>query len=118
LDFIFTTFILLRSLSKNIEIKFSKKSLGQLNDKSLPKYSILCPLYKEANVLPDFVKAINNLDWPKDKLDVILLLEENDKETQKAAENLSDQSHFRVLVVPHSLPKTRSDATEKSIHWF
>ena len=110
LDFIFTTFILLRSLSKNIEIKFSKKSLGQLNDKSLPKYSILCPLYKEANVLPDFVKAINNLDWPKDKLDVILLLEENDKETQKAAENLSDQSHFRVLVVPHSLPKTKPKA--------
>jgi hypothetical protein len=33
----------------------------------------LCPLFKEPQVLPQFIKAMQNLDYPKDKLQILLL---------------------------------------------
>jgi hypothetical protein len=29
-----------------------------------PAYTVLCPLYREANVVPDLVAALNALDYP------------------------------------------------------
>ncbi len=44
-------------------------------------YTIFCPLYKEWQVVPQFIKAMSNLDYPKEKLQILFLLEENDAET-------------------------------------
>jgi len=110
LDVLFSLFILLKSLHFPPEIKTDLKGLKRLSDKSLPVYSILCPLYKEAEILPHFLEAIDAIDWPKDKLDVILLLEEDDRQTQKAAENIELPSYVRTLIVPHSQPKTKPKA--------
>ena len=44
-------------------------------DALLPVYTILVPLYREAAVLRQLTDAIQRLDWPKEKLDVRLLLE-------------------------------------------
>ena len=76
----------------------------------MPVYSILCPLYKEAEVLPIFLKAIGEIDWPKDKLDVILLLEQDDIKTIEAAKSMDLPPYARTLIVPHSLPKTKPKA--------
>ncbi|QQS39497.1 glycosyltransferase [Candidatus Woesebacteria bacterium] len=110
LDLLFNLYVLLKSLHFPPELNFNKEELDSLRDDDLPVYSVLCPLYKEARVLPWFVKAINDLDWPKNKLDVLLLLEEDDTETQAAAQALNLPHFFRVLVVPHSQPKTKPKA--------
>ena len=39
-------------------------------DKNLPVYTLLIPLYREANVLPGLCAAIEALDYPKDRLDI------------------------------------------------
>ena len=75
IDFLFSIYILLKSLNDPPEIKFSKSELSEISEAELPIYSILCPLYKEDKVLPQFLKAIDDLDWPKEKLDVMLLLQ-------------------------------------------
>ena len=110
LDFLFNIYVLFRSMHFPPEITSSKKELDRLNDEDLPIYTILCPLYKEAKILPHFVKSIHDLDWPEDKLDVLLLLEEDDKETQEAAKKLDLPDYIKVLVVPHSQPKTKPKA--------
>ncbi len=109
-DLIFSFYLLYRTLNFSPEIKFKKSEFLDLDESKLPIYSILCPLYKEAKVLPFFVKSIEAIDWPKDKLDVIFLLEEDDKETHQALKTISIPSYFRVFTIPNSSPKTKPKA--------
>lgn len=116
-DMLFSYFLLSKGLEKSCEITFTKKELGALVDKYLPLYTILCPLYKEAGVLEAFVKAIEKIDWPKNKLEVFLLLEEDDKDTQEKARNLALPSYFKTLIVPNSQPKTKPKACNYGLHF-
>jgi len=110
IDVLFNLYLVLKSLGTTAEITSTVDELEILDPQSLPVYSILCPLFREAHMLPQFVNAINKLDWPKDKLDVQLLLEEEDRETIAAAQKMDLPSFIRVTVVPHSLPKTKPKA--------
>jgi cellulose synthase/poly-beta-1,6-N-acetylglucosamine synthase-like glycosyltransferase/glycosyltransferase involved in cell wall biosynthesis/O-antigen/teichoic acid export membrane protein len=110
-DMMFNLNMILRSLKSPSELHISDEKIASLQDKELPIYTILCPLYREAHMIPQFVEAISKLDWPKDKLDVMLLLEEDDKPTIAAAENIKLPSFVRIVVVPDSQPKTKPKAT-------
>lgn len=109
-DLIFSFHTLSKTLNDPNEIEVASDEINKLNEDALPFYTILCPLYKEANVLPHFIEAIDAIDWPKDKLDVKLLLEEDDKETIEAANELNLPDYFSVLVVPDAHPKTKPKA--------
>ncbi|MBN1169283.1 glycosyltransferase [Candidatus Woesebacteria bacterium] len=109
-DLIFGLRLLIKSLNFPPEIKFNRKEIERIDESKLPIYTILSPLYKEKEVLVQFVEAIKKMDWPKDKLDVQLLLEEDDKETQEAAINLNLPKYFRIVIVPDSQPKTKPKA--------
>ena len=109
-DVLFNLFLVLKSLNNPPELKFTSQDTARIKEDKLPVYSILCPLFRESRVLPGFVQAIEKLDWPKDKLDVLLLLEENDQETIKVAEEMDMPSYVRTIIVPHSMPKTKPKA--------
>lgn len=109
-DVLFNFFLVIKSLRNPPELNFKNKEISKLDDAKLPVYSILCPLFRESRVLPGFIQAIENLDWPKDKLDVLLLLEENDPETIDVAKSMDLPEYFRIIIVPHSLPKTKPKA--------
>lgn len=109
-DVVFGAYVLAKSLHYPPELTFDAGELNNLKTKDLPIYSILCPLYKEGNILPEFVKSIRNLDWPKRKLDVLILLEKDDKETLAAAKKLKLPKYIRVIVVPDSQPRTKPKA--------
>jgi cellulose synthase/poly-beta-1,6-N-acetylglucosamine synthase-like glycosyltransferase len=110
MDMIFNLFLINKSLNASPEIVIQPQEIAKLSDEELPTYTILCPLYKEANVLSQFVYAISNLDWPKDKLEVLMLFEEDDKETIKAAAEMELPSFVKVIIVPASEPKTKPKA--------
>ena len=78
--------------------------------KQWPKYTIFCPLYKETAVLPQFIDAMKHLDYPQDKLEIMLLLEADDIDTIQAAEAMGLPGNFKVVIVPHSMPKTKPKA--------
>src|SRR3989338_893010 len=109
-DFLFNAFIIYRSFSVRPEIKVSQEELHELSDDELPTYTIFCPLYREWQVLPQFVEAMSKLDYPKEKLQVLLLLEEDDKETIQKIPEIKLLSNFERIVVPHSIPKTKPKA--------
>lgn len=112
-DLVFHFLLITRSFYSNPQIEISKKELTARKKYTWPKYTIFCPLYKESSVLAQFVKAIKNLDYPKKKLEVMLLLEEDDKETIAAAKRMKLPSYFQVNIVPHSQPKTKP----KAVNW-
>lgn len=81
-----------------------------LKDSELPKYTILIPVYKEAAVMPELVEAMSKLDYPKKKLQILILTEEDDDETAAALKKLRPPKNIQVVVVPHSMPKTKPKA--------
>jgi glycosyltransferase XagB len=76
----------------------------------LPIYSILVPLYREANVLPALIDALRALDYPSDRIDAKLIVEADDAETIAALDELDLDARFHVIRVPPSLPRTKPKA--------
>jgi cellulose synthase/poly-beta-1,6-N-acetylglucosamine synthase-like glycosyltransferase/glycosyltransferase involved in cell wall biosynthesis/O-antigen/teichoic acid export membrane protein len=109
-DVFFNFFVVSKSLNAPPEINFTSKEIRNLTDEELPIYTILVPLFREANVLPGFLEALERLDYPKEKLDVMLLLESVDTQTITAAERLQLPSFVRTLIVPASQPQTKPKA--------
>lgn len=79
-------------------------------DDELPTYTVLVPLYREASVVPDLAKAMLALDYPADRLEVLVLLEQGDRETLDAARRHMDGRPFRIIVVPDGRPRTKPRA--------
>lgn len=111
-DLLFNLFLVFRNFAKTPEISISSEDLSLAVDRKIqwPTYTILCPLYKEGNVLPQFISAIERLDYPKNKLQVLLLLEEDDKKTIRTARLMNLPRFVNIVIVPNSLPKTKPKA--------
>ena len=75
-----------------------------------PTYTILCPLYREATVVADLVASIERLDYPREALDVKLLIESDDADTHAAALAAVRESHIEILTIPASAPRTKPKA--------
>jgi cellulose synthase/poly-beta-1,6-N-acetylglucosamine synthase-like glycosyltransferase len=81
-----------------------------LRDAELPFYSVLVPLFREAGVLPCLVRSLQALDYPRAKLEVLLVLEASDAETQAALLRLRLPPGFRTVIVPDAAPRTKPKA--------
>jgi len=81
-----------------------------LRDSDLPRYTVLVPAYKEAGVVAKVIASLDRLDYPKEKLDLILLLEEDDEETMQAVRDAHPPATITVITVPDSQPKTKPKA--------
>lgn len=75
-----------------------------------PTYTVLCPLYKETAIVPQFVQAMKSLNYPVEKLQVLFLTEENDSETRAALYSMRLTAGFTVLTVPKGSPQTKPRA--------
>lgn len=75
-----------------------------------PTYTLLCPLYREANVVADLVSALERIDYPQHALDIKLLIEGDDVETMAAAVAVSGAAHIEVVIVPPAEPRTKPKA--------
>lgn len=103
-------YLLLRGATYNLVIHTPPEAVEALQDRDLPVYTVLVPLYREKEVLPTLLQAIARLNYPHTKLDVKLLFEENDAETYEAAKALRPPAHFKFVVVPDCQPRTKPKA--------
>ncbi len=79
-------------------------------DTDLPMYTILVPCYREANVIPVVLRNIERLDYPRSKIQVLLLLEEDDIESVEAAKSTKTPDYMRIVVIPDGKPRTKARA--------
>lgn len=75
-----------------------------------PTYTILCPIYREANVVADLVAALERIDYPRHALEIKLLVEGDDVDTMAAALAASRAPHIDVVIVPPAAPRTKPKA--------
>ena len=81
-----------------------------LADAALPRYSVLVPLYREADVLGSLIAAMSALDYPRDRLEVLVLVEEDDAETRAGLSSSPLPPWMQVVVVPPGHPRTKPRA--------
>ncbi|HRU05011.1 MAG TPA: glycosyltransferase [Candidatus Brocadiia bacterium] len=76
----------------------------------LPVYTVLVPLYKEANIVDGVLAAMKRLDYPPEKLEVKLLVEADDAETAAACLAARLPVFCEVVTVPLGSPRTKPRA--------
>lgn len=79
-------------------------------DADLPVYSVLVALRHEANMMTQLAASLSAIDWPADRLDVILLIEADDEGTRRAAMAADFPPDTRILTVPPGRPLTKPRA--------
>ena len=75
-----------------------------------PRYTILAALYREAEIIDQLVERLARLDYPPDRLQGFLVLEERDHETINAASMTKLPTWLSVLIVPDGYPLTKPRA--------
>ncbi len=88
------------------------------NDADLPSYSVIVPLYQEAQLAPQLLAAMLALDYPRDRLEVLIALEADDQATQHAFHALDLPPHVRVVIIPQPVdnePRTKPRALNHAL---
>lgn len=100
---------------------FSDDSWSSIANKELseqlPMYSILLPVYNEPSVVLQLIKAIADMHYPKERLDVKLLIEETDHSTLMALEDVILPRYFQIISIPDAIPRTKPKAMNYAMHF-
>jgi len=76
---------------------------------SWPYYTVLVPLFREANMVPQLMSALSELDYPKDKLEIFMICEAVDPPTiEEVRKRIGGV--FHLITVPPGLPQTKPRA--------
>lgn len=103
-------YIVYKGSYKDAQIHFTAEEIAEIDESELPVYTILVPVYKEKEVIKQLIHNIRTLDYPQYKLDVCILLEEDDKETIDTVMSTNLPHYFTPVIVPPSQPKTKPKA--------
>jgi cellulose synthase/poly-beta-1,6-N-acetylglucosamine synthase-like glycosyltransferase len=90
-------------------------ALPRLPDSDLPVYTVIAALYREASSVGPLLQAINALDYPKEKLDIILVVEPDDLHTRAAIARQGPMSNVQLLIAPDVAPKTKPKALNAAL---
>lgn len=114
---IFKLFLALVGSRFELHQAVTKEELKLVIDDELPIYTILLPVYKEDKLIKKLIWNLQAIDYPRHKLDVKLLIEEDDDKTLNAVRNLDFPAIFEVIVVPFHMPKTKPKACNYGLHF-
>lgn len=102
------------------QVNVTDEEVAALKDEDLPDYTIIVPAYQEKESLPILIENLQNLDYPREKLDIKIVLEEGDHETIEVARKLNLQKslkdspnkasslwEYEVLIAPKSSIRTK-----------
>jgi cellulose synthase/poly-beta-1,6-N-acetylglucosamine synthase-like glycosyltransferase len=84
-------------------------------DRELPVYSIIVALYREAATVGGLIESLQAIDYPPEKLDIILALEPDDRETWHALAKLQLGPAFTVVLAPAAGPRTKPKALNTAL---
>lgn len=90
--------VVLFSLSKH-----RKSSPVKQDDKNLPRYSIIVPMYKEDYSLSSLIDSLSHLKYPKNKLEIVFVVEQFDRRTISYLKKQKNK-FYRIICVPRGGP--------------
>lgn len=76
----------------------------------LPTISVIVALYGESNIAPRLVRRLGRIDYPRDRLEVALVVEDSDTVTRAALAASGLPPWMRVIVAPAGSIRTKPRA--------
>ena len=76
----------------------------------LPSFTVLIPLYKERAIAGHLLRRVQRFDYPRDRLDLCLVLEADDDTTRTALAEAEVPDWVRPIIVPAGTLKTKPRA--------
>ncbi len=113
----FKFFVSLAGAHLEDEAGITDAEVRALDDEALPMYTILVPVYKEANVIGGLMEHLGGLDYPKHKLEILVLIEEDDEETLAAAQAAAPPHNVEFVIIPTRQPKTKPKACNVGMYF-
>lgn len=105
----FRLFIAVRP-EPGLKENFPRPIFRESPNEELPVYSVIVPLRGEARMVDQLLSAIEGLDYPADKLDVIIAVEADCRDTRAAITARKHCIPITVVPVPPSEPRTKPKA--------
>ncbi|MDD7965824.1 glycosyltransferase [Actinomycetospora lemnae] len=102
-----------RAVADDPTVTVSDEDARAVPDAALPHYTVLVPAYREPEVIARVVAGMTALEYPADRLEVMLLLEADDTETLAAARAAlggERRGPIAVVEVPPGEPRTKPKA--------
>ena len=88
-------------------VKRRRHSASKPTHDAFPVYTIIAPLHREARVVDQLLSAIERLDYPADKLDVIVIVEADEPATRAAITRRRHCIPVTVIPAPPTGPRTK-----------
>jgi cellulose synthase/poly-beta-1,6-N-acetylglucosamine synthase-like glycosyltransferase len=76
----------------------------------LPRYTVLVPAYGEPQIIGQLLRNLGAIEYPADRLEILVLLEADDTTTVDAAQAAGVQPPLQLLLVPPAEPRTKPKA--------
>ncbi|WP_396837150.1 glycosyltransferase family 2 protein [Mycobacterium sp. ITM-2016-00317] len=102
-------YLLIKGMGSSALIEVTDDEAFDIPEAELPVYTVLLPVYDEPSIVSNLISGVLRLDYPRDKLEILLLIEEDDIATQTALLD-ADLQDIRVVIVPESHPRTKPKA--------
>ena len=107
----------LRTLAAGVEFRHLRKTRNAWKssrrlrrpDKP-PRISLLVPLFDERDIAGDLVRRLSKLTYPRDRLEVCLILEWGDQRTETALRAAELPAWMRIVHVPGGVLRTKPRA--------
>jgi len=99
-----------RAVAHDATIYVTDADARAVPDGSLPVYTVLVPAYNEPAIIGAVIQGLGQLEYPKNRLDLKLLLEADDAETIAAAERACRDTSIEIVLVPAAEPRTKPKA--------
>lgn len=109
--------VAMRGARYDVVERITTAQVHALDDRELPRYTVLVPVFREANIVGQLIRNLGGLDYPTEKLEVLILIEEEDAETLAAVEASKPPPHFRVVTIPKGQPQTKPRACNVGLYF-
>ena len=83
----------------------------------MPVVSILLPLLRERDIAGQLIDRITRLDYPRELLDVLLVVEAGDTTTRAALHEVTLPAWMRAVIVPAGQPRTKPRAMNYALNF-
>jgi cellulose synthase/poly-beta-1,6-N-acetylglucosamine synthase-like glycosyltransferase len=106
----YRVYLFLRSTGVDGSEVVTDAEARSIPDAEIPSYTVLIPVFREAEVIEHLVASIGRLEYPLDRLEVLILAEADDYETIEAIREQDPGAHFQLVLVPPAEPRTKPKA--------
>lgn len=107
----------LRLTAAAVTTRPTRGSRPEASPLRLPVVSVLVPLYRETGVASHLMMRLAALDYPRDLLDLCLILEDNDAMTRAALEAAEVPEWVQIVSVPRGTLRTKPRALNYALNF-